>query len=90
MPPRPLRTPQTPPRDPPPEPCRTHPDEHRVLALELGDEPVAPQHLGFVEGPKAAHHLDAALRRVRHGGAAPRRAGAAAAASPLPTASKGP
>lgn len=69
--------PSPPPPRGPPATTRgtTHPDDHRLLALEFGDEFVAAEDLRLVEGPEAAHHFDAALGGVRHlGGAALRSA----------------
>lgn len=45
---------------------QTHPDDHRLLALEFGDEFVPPEDLCLVEGPEPAHHFDAALCGIRH------------------------
>lgn len=62
---------------------QTHPDDHRLLALEFGDEFVPPEDLRLVEGPEPAHHFDAALGGIRHLGGG-RRAGAGLRERTLP------
>ena len=44
----------------------TYRDQHAVLPLELGDVRVSAGHLRLVQRSEAAHHLDGALRGVRH------------------------
>lgn len=50
------------------DPCavHTHRNLHAVIALKLRDVLVSPGHLRLVQRPEPAHHLDGALRRVRH------------------------
>lgn len=44
----------------------THRDLHTVLPLKRRDVLVPPRHLRTVQRPETTHHLDGALRRVRH------------------------